>query len=75
MNLPSQITMEDKLCHLTILLLYLLLYLIITLFYFIRYRKMNLSQISLQIIIIYKIKNYFTFNGNLLTNKKIVSRT
>lgn len=67
--------MEDKLCHLTILLLYLLLYLIITLLYFIRYRKMNLSQISLQIIIIYKIKNYFTFNGNLLTNKKIVSRT
>lgn len=66
--------MEDKLCHLT-MLLYLLLYLIITLFYFIRYRKMNLSQISLQIIIIYKIKNYFTFNGNLLTNKKIVSRT
>lgn len=64
--------MEDKLCHLTILLLYLLLYLIITLFYFIRYRKMNLSQISLQIIIIYKIKNYFTFNGNLLTNKKII---
>lgn len=47
MNLPFQITMEDKLCHLTILLLYLLLYLLVTLLYFIRYRKMNLSQIAL----------------------------